>query len=953
MNKHSYSSLLKAILVTFMFSFQAINVLAQTPPASCTASIGSPANGTSHYLSVTWDAVGGATSYDLQYSTDGTNWNPLSSGSAATTYNHNTGAIGNMPFYYRVRTVVGAGQSAWKNCSQFPIYTACDNPALPQLGNATSSSMTVTLIAESPDANPSYTTYSIYCTTTSQYVQANGTLGASEIFQTRAVWGTVTVTGLSASANYCFYAKAKNMDGDVRIATGGTIIAVEPFTTNSNFSTAGPTGPTNRFWSPSTCTTGGLKYNSTGGCPDGYVGFSGAWNNYFGCFLRTPAWDCSGNTSVIINFDLSNSYIASHIKSSPSSSDAIRFYMWVDGGYKQASSVTIGGTEVSSKDGNGTWLKFDVARTCVNVNVTFDLSTSTNLSGILFYLEPNCSYNDSQPFSVGIDNVSLQQSGGAATACLSTTACNPVSFITEPFNQTICEGGDVSFSVSISGDVMSYQWQESSNGGSTWINLSNTSVYSTVNTTTLNIKGVPGSMTTNRYRCVVTGSCGGSITSTQGILVVNPLFIPSFTLTYAASPICSGANVSFSVSQLVGGGTNPKYQWKKNGVNVGSNSTVYFDNNLQNGDVVIVEITSNDPCASPSVVTSVPDPFTVLPKVTPSVSVMVSQTTICPGTPLTFTAKPVNGGTPVYEWKKNGNNVGTNSMYYSDNTLLDNDFISVTMTSTAQCAQPTTVFSPDVTITVANLANAGSVSTVRDTICSGTPVNVVTNGSTGTIQWQSAVTPSGFADIPSANSESYVGPISQPTYFRTIARSGSCTDTSDAVKVELVESPAGNFSFSMAGRKVTFNSAGITGNATAFDWNFADGSSHSTDPNPVHTYSADGLYHVCLDVKNGSNCSFTVCHDITVSAPTSIYSVSNEGGWKIYPNPVNDKLIVQGNLSNTIIELQNILGQTLYSETFNGGNSSAVIDLSEFAQGIYFLKIIADKKEFVQRIVKE
>ncbi len=947
-----YTLLMRAGFFAFIVSFFSFISYAQTPPATCTAAIGSPANGASHYLNISWSSVTGATSYDLQYSTDGTIWNNLSSGSNATTYNHNTGAIGNMPFYYRVRTVTGSGQSAWKNCSQYPIYTACDNPSLPLLANASNNSLTVTLIAESPDPNPAYTTYSIYCTTTSQYVQANGSLGVTEVYQTMSVWSTTTVTGLTASTNYCFYAKAKNKDGDVRVATGGTIVAVEPFTTATNFNTTSA-APTNKFWSPSTCTTGGLKYFSTGGCTEGYVGFTGSWNSYFGCFLRTPQWNCTGNSSVIINFDLSNSYIASHIKASPSSSDAIRFYMWVDGGYKAASSVTIGGVEVSSKDGNGTWLKFDAARTCVNVSVTFDLSTSSNLTGILFYLEPNCGYNDSQVFSAGIDNVSLQQSGGTATACLSTTACASVTIQNNPSSKTICAGENTSFSVTTSGEVGSYQWQVSTNNGVSWNIVNNGGVYSSATTATLNISGATAGMSNYQYKCTVTGSCGGTPTSTAATLVVNPVVQPSFSLGSAASPICAGSVVSFNVFDIINGGSNPTYVWKKNGVTVGGNSDTYIDNNIVNGDDVTVAVTSNAPCASPVTVYSAPNPFTVLPKVTPSVSITVPQTNICSGTPLTFTANPVYGGAPSYEWTKNGNNVGSDSKYYSDNSLQNNDIIAVTMTSTAACAQPTIVFSSEITITINAPANAGIISSSGgDTLCSGTPVSISTTGYTGNVQWQSSITVNNFTDIPSAVSPSYIGSIAQTSYFRVIATNGTCTDTSLAKKIIVTPAPEANFDFTLSGRKVTFNSAGTSGDVTAYDWNFDDGSAHSNEVNPVHDYTANGIFHVCLSVKNGSNCSFTICKDVTVSAPTSIRDLSNSAGFRIYPNPVSDNLIIKGSLLNATVTVQNILGQTVLSAIFSN-ELSATLDLSNLAQGTYLLSVISEEGEFVQRIIKE
>lgn len=376
-----------------------------------TAAIGNPANGLSHNMNLSWTAAAGASGYELEVSTNNVSWSSIYSGTNLS-YTHNAGDNPNVSHYYRVRAVYGMTNCNWINATQFPIYTAADAPALPVLSNPTPYTLDLTLANETPVVNPAITTYSIYCTTTSQYVQANGSLGASEVFQTKAVWGTVTVTGLIPSTNYCFYAKARNNDGDIRVGQGGTIYAPEAFTTNANFATAG--NPTNRFYSPSSCTTGGLLYLASGGCPDGSIGKSGTFTNSFGCYLRTPSINCTGNTSTVLTFDVSNSYFASQPL------DRIRFYMFADGVYKTGActSVKIGGVEVSTTSGSDRFLPHSVARNCTSVDVTFDMTTTTDLTDVLFYIEPSNGYNNSNLYSVAFDNVSLFE--GVPDVCLST-----------------------------------------------------------------------------------------------------------------------------------------------------------------------------------------------------------------------------------------------------------------------------------------------------------------------------------------------------------------------------------------------------------------------------------------------------------------------------------------------------------------------------------------------------
>jgi hypothetical protein len=68
---------------------------------------------------------------------------------------------------------------------------------------------------------------------------------------------------------------------------------------------------------------------------------------------------------------------------------------------------------------------------------------------------------------------------------------------------------------------------------------------------------------------------------------------------------------------------------------------------------------------------------------TPSVVIASNDAdnNICAGTSVTFTATPTNGGTPAYQWKLNGTNVGTDAATYTNAALANNDVVSVVMTA--------------------------------------------------------------------------------------------------------------------------------------------------------------------------------------------------------------------------------------------------------------------------------
>lgn len=82
---------------------------------------------------------------------------------------------------------------------------------------------------------------------------------------------------------------------------------------------------------------------------------------------------------------------------------------------------------------------------------------------------------------------------------------------------------------------------------------------------------------------------------------------------------------------------------------------------------------------------------TVLPVVVPSVTISASpDTNICAGTFVTFTATPTNGGaTPGYQWQINGTDVtGAIQNPFNGTGLLNNDVITVVLTSAAECPIP-------------------------------------------------------------------------------------------------------------------------------------------------------------------------------------------------------------------------------------------------------------------------
>ena len=83
---------------------------------------------------------------------------------------------------------------------------------------------------------------------------------------------------------------------------------------------------------------------------------------------------------------------------------------------------------------------------------------------------------------------------------------------------------------------------------------------------------------------------------------------------------------------------------------------------------------------------------TIATNVTPILAITASTTKVCANSKITFNANITNGGTtPSYQWKKNGDNVGTDNSIYNDSTLNANDSVWCVLTSNASCATNSTV----------------------------------------------------------------------------------------------------------------------------------------------------------------------------------------------------------------------------------------------------------------------
>lgn len=111
--------------------------------------------------------------------------------------------------------------------------------------------------------------------------------------------------------------------------------------------------------------------------------------------------------------------------------------------------------------------------------------------------------------------------GASEQTCSAITVNTAPSITIQPSDETNCEGGNTSFSVTATGTGLTYQWQV--NTGSDWNNITaagSDPTYVNWTTATLGVNSVVASNDGYQYRCVVSGSCTPSATSNSANLSV-------------------------------------------------------------------------------------------------------------------------------------------------------------------------------------------------------------------------------------------------------------------------------------------------------------------------------------------------------------------------------------------------------------------------------------------------
>jgi hypothetical protein len=417
--------------------------------------------------------------------------------------------------------------------------------------------------------------------------------------------------------------------------------------------------------------------------------------------------------------------------------------------------------------------------------------------------------------------VSVSGSGTNRVMISQGISCTNPVITTQPTAQSASNGTNATFTTVATGDNLTYQWQVSTNAGSTWADLSGEP------NSTYTFNNVQSGDNNKQFRVIVSsGSC--SVTSTVGVLTVITCTPPTPTISVIESSgttnndgtICGSASTSLTAN---GGST---YLWSTGAttstINISPSSTTTYT----------VTATSGDGCTATATQT-----LTVVTSPTASISVVETSGTtnndgtICAGSSATLTA---TGGTS-YAWSTGATTASITPSPSSTTTY------TVTVTNANGC---TATANQNLTVTAIPTPSISVTETSGTTnndgvICNGSNVTLTASGGTSYV-WSTSATTASISPSPSSTT----------TYSVTVSNANGCTantsrtvtllSSSSLVSIDLTESSAGiNDDGTICG------GASVVLNATtsqSYLWsNGATTQSITVNPNSTITYTVTAV----------------------------------------------------------------------------------------------------------------
>jgi gliding motility-associated-like protein len=215
---------------------------------------------------------------------------------------------------------------------------------------------------------------------------------------------------------------------------------------------------------------------------------------------------------------------------------------------------------------------------------------------------------------------------------------------------------------------------------------------------------------------------------------IEPIVFSKIDIAGPPGEPCAGTAVTFTAN-VTNPGSLPKYEWYINNHVSGGNNATFVSPDVVEGDSVYCVYTSTH-CGNEEIITSNKIPLHFASGEPAQVTISPSATKVCGGEHIVVTASVLNASSPVYQWYKNDQQVGSNSATFDYLPVSGNDKIRCEIT-TGGCVGGVTS-SEEVSVGAYPLADV-TVTPKQSTVPPGTSVALTANvsGSISGYTWLS------------------------------------------------------------------------------------------------------------------------------------------------------------------------------------------------------------------------
>jgi uncharacterized repeat protein (TIGR01451 family) len=586
---------------------------------------------------------------------------------------------------------------------------------------------------------------------------------------------------------------------------------------------------------------------------------------------------------------------------------------------------------------------------CLNQNALFSVTASGGISGYQWQVSTNggASFDDmanETAASLTVPVSALSQDGSIYRVVLNScnnaistnailTVQRPPVINTQPQSVTVCNGNNHTFRVTAQGTNISYQWQVSANGGSSWSNIGGATADS------FRLTSVNSTLDNNRYRVIINGTCAPLATSAEAILSVGLAL--NITNQPTDLTVCAGSDAVFSIAAagVIG------YQWQVstdggatwNNIAGATNTTLTLSPAtaaIQRHKYRVILANCGSDAISSAATLTVKDPVTVITQPT--------NTGICEGNNGTISVS-ASGTDITYQWQVSAdgganwtdiNGATTNSINFSGAAFILNGNIYRVVISPAQPCQ--TYFSNPAVLTINPLPTVTAEAMPGTEICAGSVLTLSGSGA-ATYSWDNGVTNgSGFT------------PGSSGTYTVTGTDVNGCVNTA-TIDITLKTLPTVSITASPA------NTALLPGDSVTL-------TAVSNPPSGFFTWYRNniivpGITGNTITVKFATIGSYKA---MITDAQSNCSNISNIINVKdsirtnvfIFPNPNAGHFTVrlpQGMLGgNYMVNIWDSKGALVYKGISLFENQESVFTLTQLASGVYFIRVSKQSGEEIR-----